>query len=99
MSYLARTTVSPSSSITRRSTPCVEGCCGPMLMVMVLNSGEVAVAIESGAGAARFGRYRRWLAVGQRVRLLEALPVDLLLEFHDSVDEGLGTGRTARHVD
>src|SRR5437868_2598523 len=28
-------TVSPSSSSTRRSTPCVLGCCGPMLMVMV----------------------------------------------------------------
>src|SRR5919199_6007118 len=28
-------TVSPSSSSTRRSTPCVEGCCGPMLMVIV----------------------------------------------------------------
>src|SRR5213594_907682 len=32
---LARTTVSPSSSSTTRSTPWVEGCCGPMLSVMV----------------------------------------------------------------
>src|SRR6266545_1121839 len=32
---LALTTVSPSSSSTTRSTPCVEGCCGPMLRVMV----------------------------------------------------------------
>src|SRR5881394_2724210 len=31
----ARTTVSPSSSSATRSTPCVEGCCGPMLRVMV----------------------------------------------------------------
>src|SRR3954451_20040892 len=29
------TTVSPSSSSTSRSTPCVLGCCGPMLTVMV----------------------------------------------------------------
>src|SRR6185295_11093225 len=28
-------TVSPSSSRTSRSTPCVLGCCGPMLTVMV----------------------------------------------------------------
>src|SRR3954463_8241947 len=27
-------TVSPSSSSTRRSTPCVLGCCGPMLTVI-----------------------------------------------------------------
>ena len=35
MTGLARTTVSPSSSIMIRSTPCVEGCCGPMLMIIV----------------------------------------------------------------
>src|SRR6266516_6961307 len=29
------TTYSPSSSRTSRSTPWVEGCCGPMLMIMV----------------------------------------------------------------
>src|SRR5689334_20953433 len=28
-------TVSPSSSSTNRSTPCVLGCCGPMLTVIV----------------------------------------------------------------
>src|SRR4030095_4804959 len=28
-------TVSPSSSSTRRSTPCVLGCCGPLLTVIV----------------------------------------------------------------
>src|ERR1043165_9759660 len=31
----AFTTVSPSSSSATRSTPCVDGCCGPMLRVMV----------------------------------------------------------------
>src|SRR5206468_3075370 len=31
----AEMTVSPSSSSTRRSTPCVLGCCGPMLTVIV----------------------------------------------------------------
>ena len=29
------TTVSPSSSSSSRSTPWVEGCCGPMLMIIV----------------------------------------------------------------
>src|SRR5712692_5139907 len=32
---LALTMVSPSSSSATRSTPWVEGCCGPMLRVMV----------------------------------------------------------------
>src|SRR5258708_29889457 len=32
---MALTMVSPSRVSTRRNTPCVEGCCGPMLMVMV----------------------------------------------------------------
>src|SRR5882762_7558729 len=31
----AFTTVSPSSSSKMRSTPCVEGCCGPMLRTIV----------------------------------------------------------------
>ena len=31
----ADSTVSPSSSSTSRSTPCVLGCCGPMLTVIV----------------------------------------------------------------
>src|ERR1043165_5807275 len=31
----AERTVSPSSVSTRRRTPCVLGCCGPMLTVMV----------------------------------------------------------------
>src|SRR5438105_12967366 len=37
-------TVSPSSSSTSRSTPCVLGCCGPMLTVIVsLRSSGVVV--------------------------------------------------------
>src|SRR5262249_61219755 len=35
MMGLHATTFSPSSSSATRSTPCVEGCCGPMLSVMV----------------------------------------------------------------
>src|SRR5919109_2891778 len=35
MTGLARSTVSPSSSSTTRSTPCVDGCCGPRLTTIV----------------------------------------------------------------
>src|SRR5450631_379257 len=35
MSATAVTTFSPSSSSSTLSTPCVEGCCGPMLRTMV----------------------------------------------------------------
>ena len=35
MTGFVRSTVSPSSSSMRRSTPCVLGCCGPMLMIIV----------------------------------------------------------------
>src|SRR5574338_845115 len=45
-----RTTVSPSSSSTRRSTPCVAGCCGPMLISMCSPSSS-----GSTAGAAVMG--------------------------------------------
>src|SRR5919107_1902143 len=47
-----RTTVSPSSSSTRRSTPCVAGCCGPMLMSMCspASSGSIAGGASSATG-------------------------------------------------
>src|SRR3954467_1000625 len=38
MTGLQRSTVSPSSSSMRRSTPWVLGCCGPMLMIIVSSS-------------------------------------------------------------
>src|SRR5438270_8743690 len=38
MSGIMRTMVSPSISSSRRNTPCVEGCCGPMFRIMVLSS-------------------------------------------------------------
>src|SRR6266571_157387 len=47
--------VSPSSSSTRRSTPCVLGCCGPMLTVIVSvrSSGIVADPLTKIATKAR----------------------------------------------
>src|SRR6266567_7996869 len=45
MVAFAVTIVSPESSSTRRSTPCVLGCCGPILTVMVsLRSSGIWVA-------------------------------------------------------
>src|SRR3984957_13318351 len=42
--------VSPSSSSSRRSTPCVEGCCGPILSVMT--RGLTVAGFTSGAVSA-----------------------------------------------
>src|SRR5918998_6549225 len=53
MCGMHRTTVSPSSSSTSRSTPCVAGCCGPMLMSMCSpsSSGSSAGGASSASGA------------------------------------------------
>src|SRR5690348_11462793 len=53
MCGMQRTTVSPSSSSTSRSTPCVAGCCGPMLMSMCspVRSGSIAGGASSATGA------------------------------------------------
>src|SRR6478672_6224277 len=40
-------TVSPSSSRMRRSTPCVDGCCGPMLTTMRSSWRDVASSMRS----------------------------------------------------
>src|SRR5687767_5816573 len=37
ISGMALITVSPSSSTASRNTPCVDGCCGAMLTVMLLS--------------------------------------------------------------
>src|ERR1044071_7309525 len=39
-----RVTTSPSSSSTRRSTPCAAGCCGPKLMVKLRTASDMSVA-------------------------------------------------------
>src|SRR4051812_43981780 len=50
---------SPSSSSTRRSTPCVLGCCGPMLTVIVsVRSSamfEFGLTVSSGVRSLVFG--------------------------------------------
>src|ERR1051325_946283 len=44
MSGVALTTDSPSSTSSRRSTPCVEGCCGPIEIVICVSSGRSTIS-------------------------------------------------------
>src|SRR5690349_9804514 len=61
---LQRTTSSPFSSSIRRSTPCVLGCCGPMLMIMVWSlPGSIA---SMGRAAASASDRRRTLPTSHR---------------------------------
>src|SRR5579872_1356177 len=47
MSGVARVMFSPSSSIITRSTPCVDGCCGPILRVIRLRRSSSSVGFAS----------------------------------------------------
>src|SRR4026208_1363142 len=44
MSGVALTTISPSSTSSRRSTPCVDGCCGPIEIVICVSSGRSTIS-------------------------------------------------------
>src|SRR6185436_1011177 len=44
MSGVALTTISPSSTSSRRSTPCVDGCCGPIEIVIWVSSGRSTIS-------------------------------------------------------
>src|SRR6185436_8546307 len=44
MSGVAFTTISPSSTNSRRSTPCVDGCCGPIEIVICVSSGRSTIS-------------------------------------------------------
>src|SRR5262245_43104143 len=96
---LAFTTVSPSSSSTTRSTPCVEGCCGPMLRVMVsvrtvanlfrLEPRELGRGLHPPRGVVR---ERHFLVAEGRV--LAQRPADPVLGQQDA-----GEARVARELD
>ena len=57
----AETMVSPSSSMTRRSTPCVLGCCGPMFTVIVSVRSSGMATRQRSAGSGRLRRDERRL--------------------------------------
>src|SRR5215210_3441678 len=44
MSGVAFTTISPSSTNSKRSTPCVDGCCGPIEIVICVSSGRSTIS-------------------------------------------------------
>ena len=81
MTGLVRSTVSPSSSSISRSTPWVDGCWGPMLMIMVSSSGR-STSMSPGSSTRALGQaqHRARLAAqlvgpvaGARRQLLGAL--------------------------
>src|SRR5208283_4802586 len=53
MSGTALTTFSPSSSRSTRSTPWVEGCCGPMLRTIVLVLPSAVSTVVMGSQSAK----------------------------------------------
>src|SRR6186997_2948326 len=76
-----RSTTSPSSSSTRRSTPCAAGCCGPKLMVKLRSEDSV---IRDYSLFARL----RFLIPGQHI--LRALPWREKIEVAEFLGEANG---------
>src|ERR671919_1925 len=58
MTGLQRSTVSPCSSNMSRNTPCVLGCCGPMLRIIVWSSSGSSGRSWAGAGRCSSPRAR-----------------------------------------
>src|SRR3954465_2179887 len=81
----AESTCSPSSSSTRRSTPCVLGCCGPIFTVMIsLRISGIVVGRPKGL------RYTWSLLIAR-----QAVALDVLTEFFRRHLQGFGrVGRT-----
>src|SRR5258706_11388126 len=96
---LAPTMVSPSSSSATRSTPWVEGCCGPMLRVIVSLRTELDLLgrelLELGGGLHPVGRVvgEGDLLVAER-RVLAQRPAHPVLGQQDA-----GEVRVARELD
>src|SRR6202140_3161490 len=94
-----RSTTSPSSSSTSRSTPCAAGCCGPKLMVKLRTSVSAIVQLAISANLGRCGRF----LLGHLG--VEAIPGDdcaLVTAFADEIDAIMGAqverGAPALHV-
>src|SRR6185312_11567102 len=82
MTTSASTTFSPSSRSTTRSTPCVLGCCGPMLITSSLVS-NMAPRTVPGVSSA----FPVLLNVGLFARLAQLEPVDRV--FHQQFARAL----------
>src|SRR3990172_1425952 len=90
MSGWMSTIFSPSRVTTRRSTPWVLGCWGPML--------SSSSSVRSATPAAPPGSTPR-LGLGRDRAPQEGFDLDLVLELQDALDQRLGPRRTAGHVD
>src|SRR5688500_15304647 len=84
------TTFSPDSFSTSRSTPCVDGCCGPML--------RMSSSVSSPSSVCTVGSS---MSVPFRTSVSVALATlgDLFAEPEDPRGERFWTRRAARHVD
>src|SRR3954462_7191110 len=78
MTGLTPTTVSPSSCMMRRNTPCVLGCCGPILSVISFGESDsrISMATPSDTAEALLAAGRRVLAL---CAVLEVLDQDVLV--------------------
>src|SRR3990170_8725935 len=85
MSGWTSTMFSPSRVTTRRSTPCVLGCCGPMLSMS--SSVRTVMPLAPGLGRRRDAPAQEWF------------PADLLLEFQESLIQRFRPWRAAWDVD
>src|SRR5262249_24586846 len=90
-----RSTTSPSSSSTRRSTPCAAGCCGPKLMVKLRSAVSVMRFSYSPLTTIRHSLLALRLLI-PRQRIMRPLPgrqeievAELLRELHRIVDHPL----------
>src|SRR5258708_11381909 len=98
-------TFSPWSFSTRRSTPCVEGCWGPMLRMSssvsspsslsMTGGGPAAASIDRGSAGAGEAGPGRTEVLSSFSSALE----DLFAEPEHALGEGLGPRRASRHVD
>src|SRR5262245_65237350 len=90
---MTRRTTSPSSSTTRRSTPCVLGCCGPMLMVTVSGvRGSGGAGLGSISCMPGSGLQRKVFAQGVPLEIVghqDAPQVGVVLEADADQVEGL----------
>src|SRR6267143_3204571 len=88
------TTFSPDSRNTRRNTPCVEGCCGPMFKInSSVSRPSSSMTGRSTPAPSRICRN----SVSVVLSVLSALR-DLFAQTQDTFEQSLGSWRTARHI-
>src|SRR3977135_1297634 len=94
MTGMHSTTFSPDNRNTRRKTPCVEGCCGPMFRI----NSSVSRPSSSMTGSSTPAPSR--ICRNSVSVVLSVLPAlrDLLAQPQDAFEQGFGTRWTAGHI-